>query len=60
MEQGTKRNVRVFWYGRKMYAFFLSVFWYVMDGTKEEPENDAPRVLVCYAARDEEVRTRVF
>ena len=31
-----------------------------MDGTREEPENDAPRVLVCYGARDEEVRMRVL
>ena len=25
---------------------FLPVFWYVMDGTREEPENDAPRFVL--------------
>ena len=32
----------------------------VCHGTRGETENDAPRVLVCHEARDEEVRTRVL
>ena len=32
----------------------------VCHGTRDETENDAPRVLVCHEARDEEVRMRVL
>ena len=39
-----------------MYASRLLV-WHE---SRDEPENDAPRVLVCHEESDEVVRTRVF
>ena len=57
--KGRKGTYACFGKAERCMLFFLRVFWYVMDGTKEERENDAPRVLVFNETRNER-NVRVF